>query len=197
MLAPDYHRTWSEYRDGFGTIDTNYWLGNEPSTFLTTKFSYGIRIDTWDEYGQYDYAEYHSFKLDDEESGYELLLDEFSAGSNGDGLLAYHSGNQFYTYDDDTHISCANFTGGWWYSNVTNEACFTSKLVPDTDVVNDTMYTGFANWKRNPAIYGTKDRILEKVMMRMMPMLHKSRRKNKVCIDYVLIAMFGNRTSKS
>ncbi|PIK59697.1 hypothetical protein BSL78_03359 [Apostichopus japonicus] len=47
-----FHRDWNEYREGFGTADGNFWLGNDKLAALTSQGQYELRIDFVSKSGQ-------------------------------------------------------------------------------------------------------------------------------------------------
>ncbi|XP_076076373.1 microfibril-associated glycoprotein 4-like [Mytilus galloprovincialis] len=111
-----FYRDWDAYKDGFGDLKTDFWLGNEHLNKLTEQGYYILRIDMWDFEDNHKYATYDTFVVRNEKSGYTLEV----AGYNGNAgdAISIHNGNQFYTRDRDSTSNCAvTSKGGWWYSN--------------------------------------------------------------------------------
>ncbi|XP_061477627.1 angiopoietin-related protein 6 [Rhineura floridana] len=110
--------TWQHYKNGFGNLDGEHWLGLEPIHWLTRQSSYVLRVWMEDWSGRQAYAEYDTFALEPESDFYRLRLGHYQ-GSAGDSL-SWHNGRQFSTLDHDHDAysgNCAHFQkGGWWYN---------------------------------------------------------------------------------
>ncbi|XP_064114796.1 ryncolin-2-like isoform X2 [Macrobrachium nipponense] len=132
----NFTRNWQDYRDGFGDVTAEYWLGNEVIHELTAKDEHVLRVDAEDFHGNKRWGIWERFRVEDEEHNYKLLSVKYSSNSTlGDGLL-WHSGMQFSTIDrdNDKHKgSCSDeYKGGWWY-NVCHNANPTGILVNSDD----------------------------------------------------------------
>ncbi|KAL8183118.1 UNVERIFIED_CONTAM: hypothetical protein K2H54_018105 [Gekko kuhli] len=77
--------TWNAYKMGFGDLSGNHWLGNEFIHLLTQQNAFSVRFLLVDSDGKTKHADYHSFKVDSEDSGYVLRLGNYS-GDAGDAL---------------------------------------------------------------------------------------------------------------
>uniref|UniRef100_A0A452QVJ8 Fibrinogen C domain containing 1 n=1 Tax=Ursus americanus TaxID=9643 RepID=A0A452QVJ8_URSAM len=126
----NFFRGWDAYRDGFGKLTGEHWLGLRRIHALTTQATYELHVDLEDFDNSTAYARYGSFgvglfSVDPEEDGYPLTVADYS-GTAGDSLLK-HSGMRFTTKDrdgDHSENNCAAFyRGAWWYRN-----CHTSNL---------------------------------------------------------------------
>lgn len=120
----DFYRFWTDYKVGFGTLDDDFWLGNDNIHTLTSTGEYELRVDM--RYGGMSkYAHYSKFALSDESDNYSLTLGPYE-GTAGDSLFG-HAGSPFTTRDKDNDRHGANcaviFTGAWWYT-----ACHGSNL---------------------------------------------------------------------
>lgn len=58
----NFDRSWKEYKEGFGDLHTEYWLGNEHIHDLTSQGDYMLRIDLEDWSGKHKHAVYQSFR---------------------------------------------------------------------------------------------------------------------------------------
>ena len=121
----DFYRNWNAYKKGFGSLDEDFWLGNDKIHAITTSGTYELRI-TLKYKGKSSFAHYSTFSLSDEKSNYILHLGAYE-GTAGDSL-SHHNGRPFTTRDrdNDAHprANCANsHTGAWWYV-----ACHASNL---------------------------------------------------------------------
>uniref|UniRef100_A0A8C1G4X0 Si:ch211-203k16.3 n=1 Tax=Cyprinus carpio TaxID=7962 RepID=A0A8C1G4X0_CYPCA len=54
----NFDRSWKEYKEGFGDLHTEYWLGNEHIHDLTSQGDYMLRIDLEDWSGKHKHAVY-------------------------------------------------------------------------------------------------------------------------------------------
>lgn len=70
----NFDRSWKEYKEGFGDLHTEYWLGNEHIHDLTRQGDYTLRIDMEDWSGKHKHAVYQSFR-----SGHYHLHDSCSS----------------------------------------------------------------------------------------------------------------------
>ncbi|NXX01908.1 ANGP2 protein, partial [Larus smithsonianus] len=66
----DFHRTWKEYKMGFGDPAGEYWLGNEFVSQLTNQKRYVLKIHLKDWEGNEAYSLYDHFSLANEELKY-------------------------------------------------------------------------------------------------------------------------------
>ncbi|XP_052061294.1 ficolin-1-like [Mytilus californianus] len=113
----DFYRTWSDYKNGFGSLNGSFWLGNDNIHKLTSSGRYELRVDLSDWEGGTWYAIYKTFKVENESSKYELTVSGYSG--TADDRLTYHNGCKFSTMDQDNDYDkrdCAKKAkGGWWY----------------------------------------------------------------------------------
>lgn len=121
----NFFRNWETYKQGFGNIDGEYWLGLENIHWLTSQGNYKLLVTLEDWSGRKTFAEYASFRLEPEADFYKLRVGRYH-GNAGDSLT-WHNGKQFTTLDRDHDAytgNCAHYQkGGWWYN-----ACAHSNL---------------------------------------------------------------------
>jgi len=112
----DFYRGWSDYKNGFGNLNGEFWLGLDKINRLT-KTKNRLRVDLEDTTGKTAYAEYDMFAVTSERTKYQLSLGTYS-GTAGDSL-SYHRGSPFSTKDQDNDSwssNCAvSYKGAWWY----------------------------------------------------------------------------------
>ena len=111
----DFNRNWKEYREGFGSLTGNFWLGNENINRLLSHMKpVELRIDLGDFENNTAYAIYSSFMIGPELDGYRLTVSRYS-GNAGDSL-EYHNGKTFVTKDRENDHHCAHDRmAGWWF----------------------------------------------------------------------------------
>ncbi|GAB1597852.1 fibrinogen-like protein 1 [Argonauta hians] len=116
----NFNRKWSDYKDGFGDVSSEFWLGNNHLFFLSNQKAYELRIDLWDFEGNQAYAKYQSFKIEGERDNYRLHVSAFTGTARNSFYL--HNYAFFSTVDRDndkhTRVNCASqWDGGWWFTN--------------------------------------------------------------------------------
>ncbi|KAG7317287.1 hypothetical protein KOW79_019585 [Hemibagrus wyckioides] len=113
----NFFRNWDQYKQGFGNLDGEYWLGLENLYWLISQASYKLRVHMEDWQGRQVFAEYDSFYIEPESDWYRLRLGSYQ-GTAGDSL-SWHSNKAFTTLDRDKDAysgNCAHYQkGGWWY----------------------------------------------------------------------------------
>ena len=121
----NFYRNWADYVKGFGDLNGEFWLGLNKISRLSKRANTTLRIDLEDFANGMRYAKYTTFRVLDSSRKYQLNVAGYS-GDAGDSM-AYHSGKNFTTKDQDNDIysgACAiQFKGGWWYG-----ACHHSNL---------------------------------------------------------------------
>ena len=120
----DFYRNWTDYRQGFGNLSGEFWLGLNKIRRLTSTGTQ-LRVDMQDFEGNSTYAKYASFSVGNSLSKYRLSVSGYS-GTAGDSL-GVHNRYWFSTRDQDndskfTHCSFES-QGAWWRKN-----CFQSNL---------------------------------------------------------------------
>lgn len=86
-------------QNGFGNLDSEYWLGLENIFWLANQDSYKLLILMEDWQGRQASAEYDHFRLEPESDFYRLRLGQYR-GTAGDSL-SWHNDKQFSTLDKD------------------------------------------------------------------------------------------------
>ncbi|KAL9701616.1 hypothetical protein quinque_005057 [Culex quinquefasciatus] len=114
----NFTRSWSEYRDGFGVVGEEFWLGLEVVHRLTRSSPHELLVELEDFGGAYKYARYASFAVAGEDQQYKLLVVDGYSGTAGDSMEK-HKGMKFTTIDRDYDTNpknCAEITkGAWWF----------------------------------------------------------------------------------
>jgi ficolin len=74
----DFYLGWTEYKEGFGHLSGEFWLGLEKLHRITTSGRYKLRIDFEDFERNERFAEYSSFEVGNEQDGFRLSIGAFS-----------------------------------------------------------------------------------------------------------------------
>ena len=136
----DFYLDWNSYKNGFGTLTKEFWLGNDDLHRITSRRSQ-LLIELEDNNSQTRHASYGSFCVGTETEKYILQISSFS-GTAGDSMIPKHNGMKFSTKDQDNDGSpdfCAQtYTGAWWYLY-----CHTANL---NGRYGDSTYGKGINW---------------------------------------------------
>ena len=81
----DFYLDWAAYKNGFGNLNGEFWLGNDNLHRLTAADNVTLRVDLEDFDGNIKYAEYTTFKVADEGDKYRLLIERYD-GTAGDSM---------------------------------------------------------------------------------------------------------------
>lgn len=141
---------WQDYKNGYGGIEDNFWLGLEKVYQMTNAASYRLRIvlealadGTWFS------AEYDSFVVDSESNNYTVHVSGYSGdggdsfnyrGTVGGVVVQLQNGKGFTTYDADHDAwgggNCAKkFQGAFWH-----DACMFVCLTCSTSVAGQNKF---------------------------------------------------------
>ncbi|KAJ8028713.1 Ryncolin-2 [Holothuria leucospilota] len=123
----DFYRNWTSYKEGFGMLTREFWLGNDKIHTLTQQRNYQLRIDALNSLGGSHYQIYSSFRINDENDKYRLSVGTQSGDTVGHAFH-WNNGQPFSTYDQDnddtsTYNCAEEHRGAWWYKYV-NAYCY-------------------------------------------------------------------------
>ncbi|KXJ05008.1 Angiopoietin-related protein 7, partial [Exaiptasia diaphana] len=74
----DFYRGWNAYKNGFGDLKGEFWLGLDKINRLTHQAKSRLRVDLMDTKGKTAYAEYDYFAVASERAKYKLSLGTYS-----------------------------------------------------------------------------------------------------------------------
>ena len=77
----DFYRGWDDYKNGFGNIAGEFWLGNEHLYEITLHGRFDLRVDLQDFDGERRYAKYDKFEIKDEDEKFKLILGAYSGNA--------------------------------------------------------------------------------------------------------------------
>ncbi|XP_052865689.1 angiopoietin-related protein 1-like [Anopheles cruzii] len=136
----DFNRNWTEYRDGFGDIEQEFWIGLERMYQLTSRRPYELMIEVETRSGKHAYGRYAAFEVGSETEQYKLKTIGAYNGTVVD-ILTRQRDMKFSTYDRDNDKmaghNCAEIhRGGWWFNS-----CYIKGLNERLNMnINQTLY---------------------------------------------------------
>ncbi|KFB49700.1 hypothetical protein ZHAS_00018192 [Anopheles sinensis] len=134
----DFNRSWAEYRDGFGSIDGEFWMGLKYLHKITSSRKYELLVEIRDYSGNYGYANYDHFEIGSEAEQFTLKVGKYS-GTAGDAMTFNHD-TKFATADHkDSNFKAAKYyEGAWWFGR----ASYTNLNGPYKNAtgIHQTMY---------------------------------------------------------
>ena len=77
----DFYRGWNDYKNGFGNITGEFWLGNQNLHNITKQRRYTLRVDLGDAGGHRRYANYDNFEIKSEEDEFKLILGSYTGNA--------------------------------------------------------------------------------------------------------------------
>ena len=73
----NFNRNWNSYKNGFGNVEKEFWLGLDKIHRLTNAKQLSLRVDLWDFDSNNASAVYGSFSIKNETDFYELAVSNF------------------------------------------------------------------------------------------------------------------------
>ena len=101
-----FYKRWEDYKNGFGDLDYDFWLGNEFLFRTTTLYNFHesnttqLYISLVDKANTTFYVKYNNFAVLSETNRYRLHISGHLYGTAGDSL-EYHNNAAFSTKDRD------------------------------------------------------------------------------------------------
>lgn len=113
----DFNRNWTDYKNGFGNLWGEHWLGLEKLKKILDTERHELLIVMEDFEGVTAFAKYDNFMIGNASEKYRLKSLGLHTGIVGDSFSSQLNCN-FTTFDQDTTTLCAaTFKSGWWHSN--------------------------------------------------------------------------------
>lgn len=96
--STDFYRNWSDYREGFGNIAGEFWMGLEKIYELTSSNLHELMVVMENFDGEKKFAKYAAFGIAGESNFYALNILGKHSGDVEDSL-SYHAGMKFSTFE--------------------------------------------------------------------------------------------------
>ena len=84
----DFYLDFASYSRGFGSLEGEFWLGNDNLHSLTAQGEYELRVDLSDFESESAYAVYDSFRIADASEQYRLSIGTYS-GTSGNKSVPF------------------------------------------------------------------------------------------------------------
>ncbi|KAH8376774.1 hypothetical protein KR093_001264, partial [Drosophila rubida] len=146
----NFNRTWSEYKEGFGDLRGEFFLGLEKLHLLTQSQPHELFILLTDFTNETRYARYNNFVIGNEEEFYAMKELGTYSGTAGNSLDP-HEKQMFSTTDRYNHTSgnCASFfSSGWWFKQCYH--CNLNGLYAFSNTDKDINSIEWRGWKYQP-----------------------------------------------
>ena len=169
----NFTRDWNTYKNGFGDLFGELWLGNDNIAKITASGNFQLRIDLCDWNDECRYAEYSFICVLSAEDKYQLFFGDYS-GDSGDafgysGSTSSLNATYFSTIDQDndressSHCALQWWNAGFWYSN-----CGAARLNNPYRVDGDAESgKGIMWYTGDPSSY-----VMKSTVMKIRPMLN-------------------------
>ena len=142
-----FNRTWNDYKNGFGDVSGEFWLGLEKLHRITNQpyVKYSIRFEMKLKAGKSYYSESNDFYIAGEKELYKIVGIGSRTATSVSASYYIAIGQQFATRDKDVNLKCgANYNGFWYHpSKCTTYAYvrFNNKLPVWTSISSGVEYT--------------------------------------------------------
>lgn len=91
-----YNRTWEAFKNGFGFLGSEFWIGNDKIAFLTNQKHYQIRLEFENAAGLAFFITYDKFRISDEWGQYALFSIGAYSETGGKWVLHYIIAGRIY-----------------------------------------------------------------------------------------------------
>ncbi|KAH8389600.1 hypothetical protein KR215_005136 [Drosophila sulfurigaster] len=118
----DFNRNWTDYRQGFGDLSGEFFIGLDKLHLITKSQTHELYIYLKDFDDEESYARYDNFNIGDEDEFYKIKSIGSYSGDAGDALKE-HKNSKFSTSDRDNDGGSGHcgesFKSGWWFFLIT------------------------------------------------------------------------------
>ena len=84
----NFYNNWDDYKNGFGTLETEFWLGYDYIYLLMKQHDQKLMIELTNPAGQVKYVTYYQFWIEDENDWYKLTVTGYF-GRSPPGMCAF------------------------------------------------------------------------------------------------------------
>ncbi|XP_063903855.1 techylectin-5A-like isoform X2 [Zophobas morio] len=144
--SQNFNLKWTDYKQGFGNLSGEHWLGLDHLYELTNSKPTKLLIELMDWDSKTAYALYSKFQIGIEAEDYKIKTLGSYNGDAGDSFRP-HEGVKFSTADND-HSSkgtcAASFESGWWFTDC-HQVLLTGKYIKNP--TPGTYYRSAMTWR--------------------------------------------------
>ena len=150
----NFFRDWENYKNGFGQLQNEFWLGNENIFTMGLQGLYPrgneLRIEMINNKNVKRYAKYNHFSIGNSATKHMLHVSGFTGTVSSDGLN-FHNSKRFSTYDNNSdkpgYNSAIKYFGAWWFwadyhAHFNGLYYPAGKMSPNIDGTNIPTWTG-------------------------------------------------------
>ncbi|ESP02958.1 hypothetical protein LOTGIDRAFT_111080, partial [Lottia gigantea] len=143
-----FNKTWVEYRDGFGSLTSNHWLGLQKMHMIINNGTYQMIVNMKLKNDSFYQHYFNDFQIENESNLYRLNFSNAKPHSTsplGDSLTD-SKGMAFSAFDQDNDNStsnCAMIRGSGWWFNDCGPCNPNGELLNPTDMLKETEYEVF------------------------------------------------------
>jgi ficolin len=122
-----FDRSYGSYRQGFGNLHGNFWLGLDKIRRLILSDHQNLLMEVYfgvEAFFKHStYARYNQFSIGPRVSGYRLTIGGYDASSGAGDSMSSLNGQKFSTRNTQEHCKKRNhfpghtYSGGWWFRN--------------------------------------------------------------------------------
>lgn len=85
----DFYRNWQNYKLGFGSLHSEFWLGlDKLATLINNGLSYELRIDIESHINVWKFAKYRTFIVAGEDKNYRLTVANYTGTAGKQNILS-------------------------------------------------------------------------------------------------------------
>ncbi|KAH8329247.1 hypothetical protein KR074_006190, partial [Drosophila pseudoananassae] len=144
----DFNRSWTEYRDGFGNLTGEFFIGLEKLYQITQSKQYELLISLGKVNGSRDFVKYDNFRIGSEKNSYPLeSVGNYTGGARDS--INWHLNMKFTTYDRDNDMrygNCAKICGGGWWFNNCAQSSLNGRYYKDGKMKDDIYGIFWGSW---------------------------------------------------
>ena len=148
----NFSRSWNDYVQGFGDLNTEFWYGLRNIHCLTSRQQVQLKLLLNFTNGSSFIWTYNHFVVDRPEDKYALHIGQ-AQGPNTFDTMAYNNGMPFTTYDSDNDgysgLNCAlsREGAGWWYNR-----CNYCEVTRPRPRIYNRLYLDYVEMKVRPKL---------------------------------------------
>ena len=120
----DFYRNWTDYVQGFGDLEGEFWYGLENIHCLTTRDNVELRIELGNGPTPSIVWTYQLFRVGGASTKYTLTIGEGTGVGHTFNAMAFSNGRAFSTPDNDNDAWSGNCAidrkGPWWHDYCTH-----------------------------------------------------------------------------